>query len=328
MKKLYIVLLFSLCSVKFPLDIFNFQRSKIFEKNDTGRYQLYIKYGFGNTMLNYYNKNINILKTKAYLHQIRYSMCYPFIYISLEFPKIKFITNFILLIPCLILIKELNKKNKTLYWYVIPFLMFFISFRSFLPGVLLGLFITRPNIFYGILALLYSSFSSAMIVLFVCLFFMIMLHEKKFYAIGLCLIVVIPLFVQKGFHFGQVSDQRQKYQKFNLGDSFMKTLQNNSFSWFYNFAFHGDTIITKDMYKADYHKKCFFKFLALCSVFCLHLLVCILLCKKKMFFTCMIYANMLPFAFFEGVGYSACFISLFIAFIALIKNRIVILEVR
>lgn len=328
MKKLYILLLFSLCSITFPVDIFNFQRSKIFKKNDTNEHQLYVKYGFGNTMLNYYNKNTNVFIINASLHALRFSMCYPFIYIALEFPKIKFIINFILLILCLILIKELNKKNKTLYWYVIPFLMFFISFRSFLPGVLLALFITRPNIFYGILALLYSCFSSAMIVLFACLFFMIMLHEKKFYAIGLCLIAAIPLFMQKGFHFGQLSNQRQKYQISNLGDSFIKTLQNNSFRWFYNFAFHRDTIITRDLYAPNYHKKCFLKFLVLLSIFCFHLLSCILLCKKKMFFTCMIYVSMLPFAFFEGVGYSACFISLFIIFIALIKNRIEILNIR
>lgn len=157
---------------------------------------------------------------------------------------------------------------------------------------------------------------------------MIMLRKKIFYATGLCLIIVFPLFIQKGFHFGQLSDPRRKYQISGLRDSFIKTLQNNSFCWFYNFAFHTDTIITKDLYTPNYRKICFLKFLVLLSVFCFHLSSCVLLFKEKMFFTCMVYANMLPFAFLEGVGYSACFISLFIVFIALIKSRIEILNIR
>ena len=244
---------------------------------------------------------------------IKYVSSLPFLYISLKHPKISFITNLLLLIPCLILIKELNKKNKTWWWWGIPFLMFFISLRSFLPGIFIALFITKPNFLYGFLALIYSFYSSAMVVLFSFIVFVVLLNKKHFVFLFVVSIPITFLFQIKGFYFGHVPPASEL--KYEIHSDLIKmciknTLRNGPFVWFYTLAF----VEGKSYHNSSYRMYAFFKFLILVLVFCIHLIVCRRLYREdKVAF--IIYTGALPFSFFEGCGYSSFFICLYIAFV-------------
>ena len=326
MKKFLIIFVFVLLSIKFPIDIFETSRYKtenfqVHEQQDLSK----LKYGFGRQLFFYYQ---HPHFGNAKLHMIRFLASFPFIVITLQFPKMKFIINLLLLGLCLILIRKLNKRYATLWWYLIPLGMFFISFRSFLPGILLALFISEPCFLFAFLALIYSCFSSAMVALYSFLVFVIFLRKRMFLLLFLSLIPLYSLFIQKGFHFGQISNQQNRYSPKGIFNSLKISLQNNSFIWFYQFSFHRDNVATSRDFNRYYNIFTFIKLLVLFLCCCTHLVLCIVLYKNKLRFASMVYASALLFAFLEGYGYSSFFICLFIGFVALIKNRIEIIDIR
>lgn len=230
---------FVVLSMVCPVDIFNSGRycdySRDIDSEEIVSHERtrFTHYGFAEEMLYCFGGGWRKLQIEP-LHIIRYWVCYPFLRLAIHPNRmLHSVVNLLLLVPCLILIKYLNCIHRNALWNVIPFMMWLISFRSFLPGVLLAIFLLRPKILTAIILMFYSSFSSAVVVLcsfIVCFvtFTVITGIRRKLVIVAFVFVPITILVVHKGFCFGQIRGK----ERFNIRSvpySFIKSFQDNSF---------------------------------------------------------------------------------------------------